>query len=173
MISELVNILTNSPGQANHTCCFTHIINLIAKSLMKLFEVKKKNQYDVLTNAENNLQQLADNIDMEDLETQIRAYQGYGVGTEGVDDDEDILDEISKMNKFETARFWDEILPIHLTLVKVRNIDHLQRPKYSLYSCSYEKSPSSLWTPWQSCYQSGSGLSPNRRWHLRWSLKMF
>ena len=105
MISELVNILTNSPGQANHTRCFTHIINLIAKSLMKLFEVKKKNQYDVLTNAKNNLQQLADNIDMEDLETQIRAYQGHGVGTEGVDDDEDILDEISKMDEFETARF--------------------------------------------------------------------
>src|SRR5258708_25370288 len=105
MNSELVNILTDFSGQANHICCFTHIINLVAKSLIKLFEVKKKNQYDVLTNAENDLQQLADIIDMEDLETQIRAYQGHGVGTEGVDDDNNILDKIGKMDEFEMAGF--------------------------------------------------------------------
>ena len=56
-----------------------------------------------------------------------------------MDDDNNILDEISKMDDFEAAEFQDKILPIHLTLVKVRNIDHLQRSKYSLSSCSCEK----------------------------------
>ncbi len=56
MISELAKVLTDFPGQVNQTRCFTHIINLVAKSLMKLFEVKKKSQYDVLTDAEHNLQ---------------------------------------------------------------------------------------------------------------------
>src|SRR5713226_6958580 len=56
MISELAKVLTDFPGQVNQTCCFTHIINLIAKCLMKLFEVKKKSQYDILTNAKHNLQ---------------------------------------------------------------------------------------------------------------------
>src|SRR5260221_5634801 len=56
MISELAKVLTDFPRQANQTCCFTYIINLIAKSLMKLFEVKKKSQDDVLTDAEHNLQ---------------------------------------------------------------------------------------------------------------------
>jgi len=55
MISELAKVLTDFPGQANQMHCFTHIINLIVKSLMKLFEVKKKSQYDVLTDAEHNL----------------------------------------------------------------------------------------------------------------------
>ncbi len=139
MISELAKVLTDFPGQANQTCCFTYIINLIAKSLMKLFEVKKKSQYDVLTNAEHNLQQLVDDIDMEDLKTQIKTYQGHVVGTEEMDDDDDILDEIGKMDDFKAAEFQDEILPIHLALVKVRNIDCLQRSKYSLSSCSCEK----------------------------------
>ncbi len=74
MISELAKVLTDFSGQANQTRCFTHIINLVAKSLIKLFEVKKKSQYDVLTDAEHNLQQLADDIDTEDLKTQIKTY---------------------------------------------------------------------------------------------------
>jgi len=141
MISELAKVLTNFPGQANQMHCFTHIINLIAKSLMKLFEVKKKSQYDVLTDAEHNLQRLVDDIDTEDLETQIKTYQGHVVGTEEMDNDDDILDEIGEMDDFEAAKFQDEILPIRLTLVKVRNIDRLQRSKYSLSSCSCKKYP--------------------------------
>ncbi len=119
---------------------------------MKLFEVKKKSQYDVLTNAEHNLQQLVDDIDMEDLKTQIKTYQGHVVGTEEMDDDDDILDEIGKMDDFKAAEFQDEILPIHLALVKVRNIDCLQRSKYLLSSCSCEKYSLKWWTPQQSCY---------------------
>ena len=72
---------------------------------MKLFEVKKKSQYDVLTDAEHNLQWLADDINMEDLETQIKTYQGHVVGTEEMDNDDDILDEISEMDDFKAAEF--------------------------------------------------------------------
>ena len=69
MISKLRKLLSNFPGQVNQTCCFTHIINLVVKSLMKLFEVKKKSQEDILTEAEQDLQCLANNINTEDLET--------------------------------------------------------------------------------------------------------
>ena len=82
-----------------------------------------------------------DDIDIEDLETQIKTYQGHVVGTEEMNDDNDILDEIGEMDNFEAAKFQDEILPIHLTLVKVRNIDRLQRSKYSLSSYSCKKYP--------------------------------
>ncbi len=58
-----------------------------------------------------------------------------------MDNDDDILDEIGKIDNFEAAEFQDEILPIRLALVKVRNIDHLQRSKYSLSSCSCKKYP--------------------------------
>ena len=68
-------------------------------------------------------------------------HQGHVVGTEEMDNNDDILDEIGEMDDFEAAKFQDKILPIHLTLVKVRNIDCLQRSKYSLSSCSCEKYP--------------------------------
>ncbi len=43
-----------------------------------------------------------------------------------MDNNDDIFDEISEMDKYEAAEFQDEILPIQLMLVKVRNIDKLQ-----------------------------------------------
>ncbi len=126
IITELVKILPGFPGQANQTHCFTHIINLVAKSLMKLFEVKKKSEEEILTKVEQNLQCLTDEIDMEDLETQIKMYQDSRLGAEEVDDNDDIFDEISEMDEYEATEFQDEILPIWLMLVKVRNIDKLQ-----------------------------------------------
>ncbi len=93
---------------------------------MKLFEVKKKSEKEILTKVEQNLQCLADEIDTEDLETQIKMYQDSGLGAEEVDNDDDIFDEISEMDEYEATEFQDEILPIWLMLVKVRNIDKLQ-----------------------------------------------
>ena len=126
MITELAKILPGFPGQVNQTCCFTHIINLVAKSLMKLFEVKKKSKEEILTEVEQNLQCLADEIDMKDLKTQIKTYQDSGLGAKEVDNNDDIFDEISEMDKYEATEFQDEILPIQLMLIKVRNIDKLQ-----------------------------------------------
>ena len=93
---------------------------------MKLFEVKKKSKEEILTEVEQNLQCLTDKINIEDLETQIKTYQDSGLGAKEVDNDDDIFDEISEMDKYEAAEFQDKILPIWLASVKVRNIDKLQ-----------------------------------------------
>jgi hypothetical protein len=42
MIEEMANHLENFPGAANQTCCFLHILNLTAKSILQQFEVPKK-----------------------------------------------------------------------------------------------------------------------------------
>jgi len=109
---------------------------------MKLFEVKKKSQEDILTKAEQDLQRLADDINTEDLETQIKTYQDSGLGAEGVDNNNDIVDEISEMDKYKAAEFQDKILPIWLALVKVSNIDKLQWRMYSPSYSSCERYPS-------------------------------
>ncbi|TFK61912.1 hypothetical protein BDN72DRAFT_749645, partial [Pluteus cervinus] len=38
MIEELVNLLDNFPGPANQTRCFTHVLNLVVKSMIKQFD---------------------------------------------------------------------------------------------------------------------------------------
>jgi len=47
MIDHLATILEAYPGRTNRTRCFTHILNLVAKCIMKQFDApKKKKTYD-------------------------------------------------------------------------------------------------------------------------------
>ena len=41
MIDELAVVLEDFPGVANHACCFTHILNLVTKSVMKQSDLPK------------------------------------------------------------------------------------------------------------------------------------
>lgn len=41
MIDQLVMMLDEYPGPANCICCFTHILNLVAKCIMKQFDAPK------------------------------------------------------------------------------------------------------------------------------------
>ncbi|TDL13591.1 hypothetical protein BD410DRAFT_698087, partial [Rickenella mellea] len=41
MVSVLADTITAFPGSANRTRCFAHILNLVAKSIIKLFDVPK------------------------------------------------------------------------------------------------------------------------------------
>ncbi|KAJ7437457.1 hypothetical protein B0H11DRAFT_1650415, partial [Mycena galericulata] len=38
MIDTLATLLPNFGGKKDHTRCFTHIINLVAKSFLRLFD---------------------------------------------------------------------------------------------------------------------------------------
>jgi hypothetical protein len=50
MINHLATLLAAFPGSANRICCFTHILNLVAKCIMKQFDTprKKKNDDNIL-----------------------------------------------------------------------------------------------------------------------------
>ncbi|KAG6838083.1 hypothetical protein C0991_001948 [Blastosporella zonata] len=48
MIDKLGYLLDDYPGATSHTRCFAHIVNLIAKSLLKQFDVPKKKADDAL-----------------------------------------------------------------------------------------------------------------------------
>jgi len=42
MIEHLATLIENFPGMANQTRCFSHILNLVAKSILRQFDVSKK-----------------------------------------------------------------------------------------------------------------------------------
>jgi hypothetical protein len=69
MINELVNLLPNFPGPANRCRCFLHIMNLVAKTLLKQFEVPKKDMNAAFDAAEQVLLELSAGTDMEELVT--------------------------------------------------------------------------------------------------------
>jgi hypothetical protein len=55
MISELTKLIPGFPGDANRMCCFMHILNLVAKSILRQFDLPKGQTYDALRAAEEEL----------------------------------------------------------------------------------------------------------------------
>jgi hypothetical protein len=67
MIEELADLLDDFPGETNRTRCFTHVINLVAKSIIKQFDVPKTQAGDVLDGAAKELAALNVGLDIEEL----------------------------------------------------------------------------------------------------------
>jgi hypothetical protein len=66
MITELTKILP-SFSEVGHTWCFLHIVNLIAKSIIKQFDVQKKREEQHLYDAEQELQDNTAEQELHDL----------------------------------------------------------------------------------------------------------
>jgi hypothetical protein len=118
MIAELVNFIANFLGQPNQTCCFLHIINLVAKSIIWQFDVTKGKADSMLNEAEEVLWALAEGLDLEDLET-LREQEGDD------DKDDDGSDIDGWVGGRDTLSVADRealdvsIWPVKLVLVKV------------------------------------------------------
>jgi hypothetical protein len=123
MIDSMSFRLPDFPGEEHRVRCFNHIVNLIGKSLLKLFEVPKKSRTSddaALDTAEEALRNLGEDIEIEDLRTQLDTYAN--VGSLETDDPNDIYDEIGTMTETEAAEFRESVLPIRRALVKVSSL---------------------------------------------------
>ena len=117
MVDELSKLLCDFPGDANCTRCFLHIVNLMAKQLLKQFDIPRKDADLALDKAEQHLLNLAAGIDIEELVT--AAEQGAGVGSEGNNDTDGWVDEMDELDPVEHNTLEKSIQPIQLVLVKV------------------------------------------------------
>jgi hypothetical protein len=120
MIDSMAEIIKGFPGEENRVQCFNHIINLVSKSLLRLFEVSKKKRGSEVEvdEVEVALRELASDLDLKDMEMQRDAFATGGDA--GVDDDNDVVDEILKMSNEEAREFHKAVLPITKALLKVR-----------------------------------------------------
>src|SRR6266704_2801169 len=66
MIDALAEIVVAFPGAANRTRCFTHILNLVVKVILRQFDVPKANADEALDVASQALVDLAGDIEMEE-----------------------------------------------------------------------------------------------------------
>jgi hypothetical protein len=113
MIDELANLLEDFPGRANQTRCFTHVLNLVVKSIIKQFDLPKAR---VLDQAADELSRLAGDIELED---ELSAADGED-GEEGEDDNtEGWIDEREEMTATEVEELDACVRPIKLLLTKV------------------------------------------------------
>ncbi|KAG2109988.1 uncharacterized protein F5147DRAFT_772829 [Suillus discolor] len=113
MVDNLAEALPSFPGKANHTRCFLHTINLVAKSLLKEFDMTKKEVTWVLDN------DVSSENDMEDLHMDNYAAEGAEDDSLLGDNDEGWIDEVELLSEHERKQLWQQICPIKLVLVKV------------------------------------------------------
>jgi hypothetical protein len=117
MIDALSDLLTVFPGASNQTQCFDHIVNLIAKSIIRQFDINQSNQSASFDKALQELIRLADILDLKELETRERERC---VGDDADDDNADgWVDEHKKMSETEQDKLEKDIQPVRQVLMKV------------------------------------------------------
>jgi len=117
MVEKLEDLLPVF-SSSNHTRCFNHVLNLIAKSLLKQFDVAKTD--DDLNEEEAKLLDLAKDLDGEELTV---AQETDGDDGEVEDDLEDWVDEVAALTPEEREMLEDDIRPVKMVLVKVSHKD--------------------------------------------------
>lgn len=120
MVQELAELL---PGFeiVNHTRCFLHINNLVARSVVRQFDVPKKAPTDPESDdpAERELQELAEDIEQEDCQTREALLEE--MGTNEVENDDLIdgwVDEMAALSQSERAAVQKSVQPVRKMLVK-------------------------------------------------------
>jgi hypothetical protein len=118
MVTEMEKLLT-AFSSMNHTQCFAHIINLIAKSLLKQFDIRDDNERDKdLDDDERSLLALAEDIEHEELTTAQEKDDDDGE-IEEEDGLEGWVDEVEALSPTEQANLEESVRPVKRALVKV------------------------------------------------------
>lgn len=110
MIEVLEELLPEFPGAANQTRCFTHILNLVAKSILHQFDTKKPAAAD-----EDPIDALARELD-DAMDTLL---DDDHLEDDQEDDDDGLGDERAGMSAAEIAALEESLGPVHALLTKV------------------------------------------------------
>jgi hypothetical protein len=114
MIAELANLVEQFPGAPNQTRCFLHILNLVVKSIIRQFDLPKARGDAILDEAKAELQNLAGNLEVEELVSQ--------QDCDSDDDDDSVegwVDEREEMTEIEIEELDESVGPLRLILTKV------------------------------------------------------
>ena len=113
MTDELAGLIAHFGGDLTRTRCLLHVINLVAKTVTKEFDVQDDGE------GTDDLTTLAEGIDAGDLQA-IEEWEGCG---DEIDDVDGWVDEISLLTANEHARLEGKIHLVKVALVKVSEIN--------------------------------------------------
>ena len=127
MMAELADRLAHFGGEGARTRCFLHVINLVAKTLIRAFDLPTKKGNRNREGLADVLKELGDGSDIEELQTRLDAYQtryeardSTGEARDLTDDDvEGWVDELETLTEDERAELDAHLEPLRLMLAKV------------------------------------------------------
>jgi hypothetical protein len=119
MVDELIDRVPQFGGAISHICCFLHIINLIAKSIIHQFDVKKKDLDEIFNGDTPEIQgfnkciiegeeELTDSEDHKELQDRLLK-----------DNNDGWIDEVELLSEEEHNTLKVIIWPVKLVLAKV------------------------------------------------------
>ena len=118
MIDDLPNRIVTFPGDENRARCFNHVVALVAKGSIRQFDVPKGKADAALDEAERELNELAEGIDIED-EKMRAEWEGNDEDDEDNEDDDGWVDEVARLSVADREELEANITPVRLVLVKV------------------------------------------------------
>jgi hypothetical protein len=121
MIEHLAVLIDTFPGAPNQTRCFAHVLNLVAKSVLRQFEGPKKKK--AMDGKEMDVEEEGDGDD-DNVACDSGAVDGEecdeDVDDDVVDDDEDGLpDELEDLSEDELSVVKASVKPVRDVLTKV------------------------------------------------------
>lgn len=121
MVDALKDRLENFPGESNRTRCFDHMVNLIAKSVIRQFDAPKTKGNESFDDVLRELMVTAEDLDEEEAATR----EGEESDDESDDDNVDgFVNELEEMSEEEQKELDENIQPIRRVLVKVSAVRH-------------------------------------------------
>ena len=139
MIEHPAELIDSFPGAANQTRCFAHILNLVAKSVLRQFEAPKVKGKKAVDEAVKELATIFDELDDEAAEMGSNEVDDHGEGSDDVEDDvvddnkEGLPDERDELSEAELLTLAESVEPIRLMLTKVTNINNNTVTKLILF----------------------------------------
>lgn len=121
MIDELEDLLPEF-SKVNHTRCFLHVNNLVGRTLVRQFDVPnaKPKPGDVTNDPDQELRELAADIDLEDQQTREALLEDVVTSETGADDNvEGWVDEMAALSQAEREVLQQSLRPVRMLLVKV------------------------------------------------------
>ena len=115
MIDKLADLLENFPGDLNCARCFNHVIALVAQKMTRQFDVPKGGVDAALDEAEKELRNLAEGIDIEEMLT--KSMQDADEEDEDNEENEDGTED--EMSAEDRTVLDASMRPLRLVFVKV------------------------------------------------------
>lgn len=118
MIDHIAEILEEYPGSANRTRCFAHILNLVAKCVMRQFDDPRKSKAGESSSEDDEdglnsaLKELMDEVEHDDEDE----------GDSGEDGGGENIDGREGMTAAEIKELEDGVKPVRRVLAKVRRL---------------------------------------------------
>lgn len=115
MIDQLPDLIPSFKGSEARVRCFAHTLNLVAKAMLKPFDVPKKDVADAVDEAERSLIELAAGLDLEEAELRAGGHIDEEGEGEDVQDDEHEHEEDEDEDEDELR---EEVMAARVVLVK-------------------------------------------------------